>query len=271
VEKGIQPENLENTDENHSMIYLGYAYKDIPVGTVYSQNYYGTTYEYEVAGILKKGQRFLSEDVLLMTTDTLQVYDNLDYAVLVVDDEEVFSGQGYIAVKKGMESEALALIDETAEKYSITYQLENLTPLFEEVKEENLEFIKQTAAMTGFMLILSIFLMGRRQMIYILKQQREFAVLYAQGVSEKDLLTAILMETLQRMLAAFLLVMFTIWILGRFVLDGTSQLITSMTDMLMHSVYPELAVIMFAVGIISVIIPLVLMHRKMPVDLLRED
>lgn len=270
LESGTAPEELDLSDESCVYMYLGHAYADIPVGTVYELNQYGYHVTYEVAGIMQEGQRFLTTGLERVSSMNVKGYDVLDYTVMFLHDDPM-SSLWYFSVKDGNYQEAARAIEEAAEPYGISYYIESLEEKFDELDEENSAFLNITVHMAVFMLVITVVLLCSQQIVNFMNCRREYGILYTTGMTERDILSVLVMETVVKAGAALLIALGVVWLISVGMFERDSQTSYILKDILTGRVYPVLVLLAVLLGVVSVFIPAAAMHRNTPIQLMRED
>lgn len=255
------------------MLYLGYAYRDIEIGTQYIQEVSGYgNIVYEVAGILADNQRFLSQlsDLdISITTETVKLYDDLDYAVIMLHDT-VYINRWLFSIQAGKEDQAFKDIAMQAEKYGIPYKIENLQSAFDRVDEQNRGFLAMTRETTVFIIIITLILICSQQIVNFMNRKSEFGVFYSQGMDDTSIRSFLIGETCIRLFIAFPVFGLINYVMMKNIFWGNTQVESVVNELTAKYVYPYILLLALFIGVISVIIPIALISRKTPEELMEE-
>lgn len=264
--------NEEAADDtiHYSYLYLGYGFKDssLKVGEVYEIS---DIYRVKVAGIISEGSHWPTNEIYntLNTTNDLQL---LDYtAILVSSSASGVSGSpALFSVKEGtnIETTVRTIYDIAADR-NLTVNAGALNSAFEE-RNKNTEMFNFCL----FQIVLMIFVVivviqSCVQCVDIMNQYKNYGTYYSNGATRRDINAIIITEYIIRTLIATLL---SIGIERIYLSIQYKNQITVLNDVWQlyfeHGLAAEVLT-GIVIMILSLVVPIIMINRKTPVDLLK--
>ncbi len=184
---GTSPDQLVE-DENTHYIYLGYDFRDIPEGTLYERELpNGKTFKLVVAGVLKKGQRWIDAiEYAFFNCNTLSNYEVMDGYIMVCSSS-ISSFPAFFNIEDGYEfKDVKDSILKLEKKYGVTFAIGSIEEKYVMAEEQraainntlNRCMITMIAAALSFLVCL--------QVIEFYQNKRQYGLYYSIGMTEKD-------------------------------------------------------------------------------------
>lgn len=194
-------EQAGNNDGN--LIYLGYNFRDIPVGTKFVSEY-GSSYVVE--GILQKNASVVDSDILLNTGGfQLSCSIAMDNMVLILTPSGGnFSSLVYFfKCSEGYTYEdAARKIKSISEQYGIQTETGTLQDRMDVVLSDTAWIIRIIARLSVLLLFSAFIILLTTQLLTILYRRDEFGVWIISGIGKKKILWILFWENLIKMLMA---------------------------------------------------------------------
>lgn len=273
LQKGTEFEKLDY-EENVVWLYLGAKYRDIEVGTMYTYELSdGNVLKYIVAGIFKENQEMPKPWMASLTNSSVTASEPFDYGVLMVDGSSVYSNGGCYSYERGKEKEAEKLIEELAHKYGVVYEAEPMKAVFDRLDEENSEFIYIISRIAVIIMVISVILINCQQIVNYMNRRREYGILYAQGLNQKDVLFLVLGETTVLFGGVLLLSMLMMKGVNYLFWDKSINEVAFLAarKIIYSYVYPVQLLLSAVNTFISTIFIYRVIKAKTPVELIREE
>ena len=225
--------SFKNIDSNSTTIYLGYNYKDIPIGTVLkTYDYYGNELEFKVAGILKKNCSIIDSQSCA-NSYTMQVnfkinLDNMMLSVEHYDDKSPInrSGPFIVSFNEGVSyEEGIKKIYDIADSFIDVNKIIIMpAPLEEKVQHQLSEYdillnlsysLLPVSFFITFIIVLSV------QLILVFIRKEEIGVWLSNGLTRKNILWILFFENLFKFFAASIItsIIFCIYIKNQLMLS----------------------------------------------------
>lgn len=190
----------KNTDY---LMYLGYNFKDVPIGTVFVNETYG--FSYVVEGIFQKNTSIVDEQDILWNLNDLKLSCSIamDNMVLVVPpcSENYHSVDYFFKCADGYTYEdAAAKIKSIAEEYDIQTETGRLQDRVDTILSDSnwlLDVIDKLSVLSVFS---ALIILLTTQLLTILSRKDELGVWLISGISKKKILIILLCENLVKML-----------------------------------------------------------------------
>lgn len=188
LQNGAYPSELDFTDNKISYLYLGSAYKDIPVGTVYEGN---NGYKKIVAGIMEDGQRWVNSDLLWGYSPSRLNYSwDCTYAVFCVENS-MLAVNCFAAVADGYTvDEAIKALNEVAEETGCVITYSAVENICEEGAKESKALTSYIVRLLVIIMVASSIMLISVQVVIILKNTKNYGVMYAVGFNKTEILKA---------------------------------------------------------------------------------
>ncbi len=250
-------------------IYLGYNYMDVAVGK--KVTYKGKTIE--VLGHLKKNSIILRDTDIYNSKDQYRgaVYYSLDDSVLFLYAEQNHY-QNLFRVKKGENINEIC--QELNKKYNKNHIIfEPVENVLDRCESENKEKMFIYLKLFFLISVVSLCAIICVELVSITNRMSEFGVMFAGGATNKDLLFIMVGEIILKLIMTIMLVFLTgfIWA-GKNLLDvseANSDYFIQMKNLVIKIAFPKAVLGLLIVMIMGNVIPLFIVSRLKPVELLR--
>lgn len=275
-EKAQVPEEQWKKDGWHG-IYLGGNFRDIPLGTVYEREFYGKKEEYEVIGILEKGQYIPSIMVIACGEgDGFFTSLNLDSLVVCVMEMNVSemtetSAWAYVPGENVKLEEARAYLAERAGELGVKAEFAGLRDGFtvQEITYRDLQQIDNEIYATLF--LSSLLINSCIMAMQVIGNKKNLGIYYACGFSRGDIIRLYVCQNVLRVMTALGLS----WMALRRYCQNT----TSTSLLYKNSAFRWLNQIalpqMFCFGIVLIgifsVIPICMIWRGRPAELMKDS
>ena len=186
--KWFKGDRVEMQKNKRNLLYLGYYFKDIPLGTIFYNEENGQ--EYEVVGILQKGSKQIYCDSIIGNWGGVQIScaDSLDNMILWVppyDSREcIYASMNLFSCAEGYEYEdGVRAIQKVAEQYNCTVPCGGYQDRINTILSDpdwmlhGLEKLSVLLIMIAFMILLVT------QMLLLGLKQRELGIWLISGLS----------------------------------------------------------------------------------------
>lgn len=190
------------------LMYLGYNFKDIPVGTVFAHETYD--FSYEVAGILKKNTSIVDEMVLIENVKELKFSCSIaiDNMIIVIPpcSDNYHSEAYFFKCSDGYTyEEAAAKIKSISDKYNIQTETGTLEYRIDTVLSYFNWTLNTIAKLSGLLVFSTFIILLTAQLLTILFRKEELGVWIIAGVDRKKIFLILLGENLMKMLISSLI------------------------------------------------------------------
>lgn len=187
------------------LLYLGYNFREIPIGAVFVQEISeNTKYTYVVAGILEKGASVIDGHLLWnLRGFQLSCYDQMDNNILLIPpcSENYYSTDYFFKCSDGYTyEEASRRIQNISEKYGIQADTGTLEYRIDTVLSET-DWLLNVFSRMSVLLFLSAFIMLlTTQLLTILFRKDELGVWLISGIGRREIFRILLGENIIKML-----------------------------------------------------------------------
>lgn len=272
IGKGILPEELP-IHENTQYLYLGYAYRDIPVGSRYVVEAGEENITYEVAGIFQKNARFASDNMLRETDDTAFRNDiSLNGEIVRINQGEGFNSPWFFSVREGYSVEdAMERLELLADEYGVVIEQYPLREKFDAIDAGNRVRKEILFEMTGFLTLVIVVTVTCFQLVKTYQNAYRYGIFYALGFSTSDIQGIILLQNGIAFLCALCLafVMLALLWLIFFVKDVQAQEV--FWQILLARALPIDGLAAVLLCVMVTYLPCHLLQMKEPIELIRGD
>lgn len=265
-------ENITRVKKNVFYLFLGCNFKDIKVGTEYHEKIDDSTEQiYVVAGVLKKGQKFITDDITMGGgAGTTVSTRRLDNAVIFTGDVyPTISRWIYSASNSTSLKEAEGYLSKLASKYNIEMSFSSLSANFSysKMKTEQIQYIfRELFVLTAIGTIIINLCMFT---ILFFNRMKDYGILYANGFSSRELQSVFILESLIKCsIGCFLAASIIYCTIRHFFAFDSETLIMVNYIFLNHIVWHLLAFDILIVIFFS-IVPYVLLKRYPPNKLMK--
>ena len=287
LEDGKEFEKPENEDIQY--MYLGYNQKDIPVGTELTW----TIMDWDdnikkaitkdikiiVKGYIKKGCKVVNDRILYrneMLTDNYYEMDNLplivfndDYLITPADLELTFNISNKADKKEVMEN-----INKIAEKNGLTFMYTNFKDAFSSRERTKMKIYSYIIQLAVVIVVTVVILQISMQSISVITNSGKYGIMYANGITKKDLRKIIILQSVIKYLVAFLLTV-TLTYIGYKVVDcilfedAKDYALNYFLYCIKHFVLFQTLIISVVVMAIGTAVPLYIINKMQPVELIK--
>lgn len=268
LEKGewISNEKLAEMEKNNvTGIYLGYAYNDIPVGSIFECEDGGKC---QVLGILKKDSKCLASKVYLGDyIRNFNLLTNMDYIFLIPESYYYYTSPSLVVFNKEVSfEEGASRLKELADKYGVSLELCS----FEEM------IIKSESDKRVLYIILTVIVMAL-MVVYSLvvyhsycssnkNDKYEYDIMKTYGAEETDIIGIMVISDMFNWLISFIISVF----IGVFAVYHLYVYDRNYTKYVYYisfhmTIYKLLIISSVLVGI-SMLLPLIKVKRKSSVE-----
>lgn len=269
LSSGTPVEQLNFSDSSVYYLYLGYGFRDIPVGTTY-QVEEGT---YQVAGILRSGQSWIKEELLFdFSSEIGNAAQSCDYMVFkICYQEPPLSDYFWISFAEGYSIEdALSVADQVAEESGIDIHYSSLQERYEVSQARTIILLQYLSHIIGIVGITALLMLISLQIVFILNNRKEYGILYAIGFSKRDIFLSAFFYNVITSVVAFVLVLPCLyWIAKKWFYNCGMDYIVERI-FLPHMLPAELGMIGVLLLVVSIVTNSIL-HVFTPVRMIRSE
>lgn len=218
----VEGKTPSECEKDYIKIYLGYEYKNIPVGSVFTRNYAGLEIRYVVAGRFEKGASIISDmasDGSIMAINDYQKTFCLDKLILISGHHSfVYQSNVLVSCKEGVSLETVVeKINDVTSNYGIQAKYETLSHYLDK-KDQSTEYRNEYFKKIFIALILgTMVVLLSTQLLVMFKRKTEIAVWLIGGMSRKTIFSVLVVENLIKNLLAYMvtLIVSFLWWGGR--------------------------------------------------------
>lgn len=196
----LKGEKDKEYPEEMVQLYLGYNFRDIPVGTVFSSGEGEYYFEYVVAGIMEQGSVIMDgmiSDTNGFTLSYVTPVDNMIVLRMRSMDRSYFTAANFFSVAEGYTYEEAALkVKEISDQYGIAVETEMLAHRMQRVMSVTDWILAKIGTLGIFLCVLSIFILFSVQILTLLHRKDEFGIWIYCGISKRQLMFVLFLENL---------------------------------------------------------------------------
>ena len=270
LSEGMEPQRqFETYGDDVSLLYLGSKLKgNLKVGDRIRTE----DSEWIIAGFLE--QNSMIADSYIRWVDKFSLYTTLplDYEVIEVNSSEaatlndafffsVCDGYSYKDAKR-----AIIYVSEISDMDVTVANIGSVLTDVERTLEPINKYLVQILIIVGFTacIVLTCF-----QVINMLLRKSELGILYASGIGLKDMISIILWENALKLLyAVILLIPIFSFVSFKYLESASYAIKNSVTTVFVHEVLLPVGIISLVLVIVSSILPIVMIRRYSPVELM---
>lgn len=246
-------------------IYLGNAYKDIPIGTEYVMGREPHIYKYKVMGILEKGAKCTTDNLTYEGFDNPKTI-NLDYLVIAVHSSGIQSENLFTITDKADMQEVINRIYELAKEYDIGVTVGSLEGLFEEDKKSYGKISDLLLELMLVVVLVSATIQACVQITDIIGRFRMYGILYSNGATKTDIYLIVIIENVVRYILACIIFYGAARLLLRSLFSNAAAY-KLVTEIFHNDVLVPVYLIGLTVCMASIVVPLLMIRKKSPVEL----
>ena len=266
--EGTGFKDISGQDEYWSGLYLGYEYRDIPVGTTYTYNLSnGNVATFEVLGIFDQGSRFVNNKIFFPSMfSTTKLYSDLDYAV-VMTDKTMTAYQGLFSFDDYKKAKALLM--NLADQYGISIQIASVEEQLKEGARESDSFQELLLRVFLLLAVSVVVCECSFQIVSIWRNSYQYGILVSLGSKMKDIISIVIVGEVIKYVISFLLSAVLSFVFIKYYFTIASDEVSILSELLGHYVLPISFVAGIAISIAGAIVPLIRLSRLSPVEMLK--
>lgn len=266
---GIMPEMLTYENEEISYLYLGYEYRDIPVGTVFE----GNVMTYIVAGIIEKGQRYIIPDLSDgFSYEQMDYSEECDYIIYSLrSNSKIYSDTYWISVKKDYDFDmVLEKVVEKAKEEGLLVTYTSLDRMIENDSLPMTNLLKYVKKLIIIVSIATILIIVCNQVMIIYENMKQYGILVSVGFSTAQIKIMILIVS-----GIMLMVSVAIAVMIMLAIAKYGLYTTEYAHVFMRLIYNDVipsALIMGGMLLgIPVIVTQVALNKLLPIELIKSN
>lgn len=270
--EGVKPEEL-SFGKNEIALYLGNHFKEVPIGTKYEiKDESGQIrYTYKVAGVLKKGAKWLEEENLYQA-ETLKVSNlvPLDNLVVMVMNDDYGTYHWAYSLEDGFSfAQGEEKLRELAKECGIEISLGTVSGTMKEVQSNNKTIINYVLELFIMVCLVTFVVLVCIQLVNILNDLKEYGILYANGMSVKELMNILFLENVIKVLLSFLLSLAICYMLLQKCFPVYSEyVLVQAQDIFLKMTSWKMALVAIVLMVSSSIIPMRTLSKMQPVEMI---
>lgn len=186
--------------DDYILIYLGYAFRDIPIGTVFSSGEGEEKISYVVAGIFEKDTTILDWQTLMMGSNSFQFsygisLDNMILLRIRECDRGYLYLYNFFSCADGYTYEdAEKRVKEISEELGITVETDRLSNRVESVMGVTDWLVSEIERIAGLLFFSSVIILLSSQLLSLLRRKEELGVWISCGIEKRQIMRVLLLE-----------------------------------------------------------------------------
>lgn len=261
----------KNQDEYLTYLYLGYNLKEIPIGTEYNVMLgKQINLKFIVKGILAKDTRIIDSTVFYGTDAFLTdiCYTTMDNLILAICNNSMQSDWLY-SIQKDADFESVEnKIIDIADKYDLKVYYGRGKDIFDSRKLATKDLNDTILQLFGLITIVCVIVMICMQITVILNNLSEYGILYANGYGISHLCFMQIIENVIKSIFAFIVAEVIARRLLLLSFAGTKSIAEVCNDIYNHHIIYRMAAISFLIVVISSIVPVIVLKKYKPIELI---
>ena len=191
--------------ENQILVYLGYNFREIPVGTAFSAVDGEENTTYVVAGILAKDTTILDWQTLMMGSNSFKFsygisLDNMMLLRIRECDPGYLYLYNFFSCAEGYTYEdAAKKVKEISEELGITVETDRLSNRMESVMGVTDWLISEIERLAGLLCFSSMIILLSSQLLTLLRRKEELGVWISCGIHKRQIVIVLLLENAIKM------------------------------------------------------------------------
>lgn len=275
LEDGVPPQNLKYPDQDTRYLYLGHAYHDIPVGTqfVYEPGD-ETKIVYEVAGIIEKGEAFVSEDLSgVLFFGTIRNDVNTDYEIICINNDYSRHAPWFFSVDKNYSmDEGMKELEKIADRYGIKIQKGYpLREAFDIAGAQTAVIQESLLDMLLCLAIVIVVVVTTLQIVQIYHCSKHYGILYAVGFSTADMQWMLIVRNVICFVLSVCVGILLLILTGQRCFVINNQAKELFFELLSYRVLPVDFILMVFLFFVVSYIPCRMFHRMDPVRMIQGE
>lgn len=262
----IKGEKDKEYPEEMVQLYLGYHFKDIPVGTVFSCGEGEYYMEYVVAGIMEQGSAIMDWQAMMTNTNgfTLSYVVSVDNMIVLrmrsMDPVYFISNNFFSAAEGYTYEEAAAKVKEISDQYGIAVETDTLVHRMQGVMSMTDWIFAKMGTLGIFLCVLSLFILFSVQVLTLLHRKDEFGIWIYCGISKRQLMFVLFLENLIKLFCSAGIA-FVLFFLYWKVLQIEPSVSYELRFVFLN-ICLEILLFSFGMAVVSSVIPEMLIARK---------
>lgn len=192
-------------DADTCLVYLGYNFREIPVGTVFAQQ--ESQAKYRVAGIMEQGSRITDPKVLEYDCGGLTLSYNVkldNMILLLLPEKELYTVRNLFAAADGYTCEEAAdALRKLGREMGVEIQAGTLTARLDTVFEKNDIIRGRINGAVSISSVLLFMLCVTIQLLNTYTKRKELGVWLANGISRREMLGILWLENFIKAIIGF--------------------------------------------------------------------
>jgi ABC-type antimicrobial peptide transport system permease subunit len=263
-------ESLTNTNlsyqDNTQYLVLGNAYKSIPIGTTYTDDY-GS--KYTVVGILKENQKWINPQIVDgLIWNNADCTLNLDYSVICLEDLYPSSNSIFFNCDSDYTyQQAEDYLLQKAQELGISVSIGSLEYSYKLSQSDNTILFQYLLRLIVVVLVASITIMSCIQIVILIEQQKNFGIMYSVGFNDRDISTIIFFQNCIVVGVAFVISICVSVIVAKWYFNADNIGII-ISNILLKNTFPYVLVLCVLTGIITSAVPIAVFNRYSIIELM---
>lgn len=254
---GELPYELDNQKDRIYM-YLGYEYREIPVGTVFESE----NSNYVVAGILEKNSSIINEFLSNSAVGVDKYYWNLDYEAIVLDSNNI-SYEKYFSVREDSDIDTIKKeIKSISNKMGINViigELNQVIKVRHKEVEKLIEYIIQLLIIT---IIVVTITQACMLIVSTLSDMTKYSIMNAFGVTKKSIIIVVMLENFIKYILAICISLVGSIVYLKYQYESSKKMYMYAIEIFYNSVQWKVCLIFLIIYMIASILPIYEIHRK---------
>ncbi len=283
LENGGEIEKPKNRGTEY--IYLGYKLKSIPIGSEYYYDKYvlddeGALSQVKtkviVKGYIEKGCNVVNSNVIYRNKILNTNYYCMDYLPLLVTNDDHLDVYDdiylFYNIKQGFSNQEIKdKINEIAYENGITLVYSDFEEAFHSRESKKMRLYSYLSQLAFVILVTVAILQICMQSISIITNSKKYGIMYANGVTKKDLRWIIISQSFIKYIFSICIVIFGAAGLYYFIKPETNDMlmVSNYIYCIKHFVLLKTFVISVVVMAIGTAVPLYIINRMQPVELIK--
>lgn len=282
LEDGYEFEKPDTEDVRY--MYLGNKLSSIPIGTSFEQTTYykpsedahveEKTIKLIVKGYIREGSKIVNGDVVYRNKSIKDFYYDMDYLFLCVKNDDCIETDNIFLTYNVKDDYDVADVREKMNKIAnaggVPLVHSNYEEAFQSRESDNMRLYSYIIQIAVIILVTVIVLQICMQSMNIISNSGNYGIMYANGVSKKDLRGIIVTQSLIKYI--FSLVLAFVILVVLYVLYGDVDnkfLLSEFIYCIKHFVLLKSLVISFVIMVVGTVVPILVIESMTPVQLIK--
>lgn len=274
--KSLNEKDRNNTREKYLPVYVGYHFRDTPLGKTFQYQYKDDVGKEQVAsfrveGILEKDQRAISPDLAWgVVPEKLDCTFNMNDYVVTYFPEDFPTDFGLFFCIDEQEDmkKAIHEIQEVIKTRNMKASVIDMHTLMGSVSVHSKRYVNMIYRFLGILLLSSIVMIVIQQMVAIDANKKEYGIFITQGIHEKDICFMILLENMMRIGVAYSVSLFGTYLVSQYIFSSIQGLNEIFFDALYVS-YRMVGFFALSLAFLCSLIPIIVYWNYLPLQYLK--